>query len=139
MLKEKMVLKFVKLEEAIGALESEHKKYENHHERELIKETLKNIIKKIERVDGANQSTINNKETWGYNMDDEFYVVEKYEKQTSAGASMYDERLHAHVEMKTEELELELQLEYDIETRNLIDAPFRHDSFGAMSLKYKFN
>lgn len=138
MLKEKTVFKFENMEEAIEALRSEYEKHDSLRERELIKETLKRIIDKIERVDGANQCTIENEENWGYTFDDEFYVVEKYEKYTSAGASGYDERLHAHVEMKTEELELEFQLKYNVETRDLIDAPFRHESFGTMSLRYEF-
>jgi len=138
MLKEKVTFEFESMEEMLKLLEDEHKKYENHQERELIKETLERIIEKIERVNGANQCTIENEENWGYTFDDEFYVVEKYEKYTSAGASGYDERLHAHVEMKTEVLELEFQLEYDVEIVNLIDAPFRHESFGTMSLSYSF-
>lgn len=138
MLKEKVTLEFENMKEAIEALEDEHKKHSSSYERELISETLKNIIKKIERSYGANQSLINSEETWDYG-NEEYFVIEKYEKQTSAGVSMYDEFFSVHVEMNTEEMELELQLEYNVETRNLIDAPFRHDSFGAMSLKYKFN
>ena len=138
MLKEKVTLEFENMKEAIEALEDEHKKHSSSYERELISETLKNIIKKIERSYGANQSLIENEETWDYG-NEEYFVIEKYTKSTSAGVSMYDEYFRVHVEMSTEEMELELQLEYDVETRNLIDAPFRHDSFGAMSLKYKFN
>ena len=137
MLKEKIVFEFEEMKETIKVLKDEHKKYENHHERELIKETLKDIIKKIERSYGANQSLIENEETWDYG-NEEYFIVEKYEKQTSAGASMYDEFFHAHVDMNTEELELELQIEYNIETSNLIDAPFRHDSFGTLTLCYSF-
>ena len=138
MLKEKKVLKFEYMEEAIKALESEHKKYEHQHERELIKETLKTIIKKIERVDGANQGTIKNEEVWGYNTDDEFYIIEKYEKETVAGASMYDESLSVHVEMDTEEIELTLEIKYVDEVRNLIDTPYRAESIGILSLSYNF-
>ena len=137
MLKEKIVFEFEEMKETIKVLKDEHKKYENHHERELIKETLKDIIKKIERSYGANQSLIENEETWDYG-NEGYFIVEKYEKQTSAGASMYDEFFRTHVDMNTEELELELQIEYNVETRNLIDAPFRHDSFGTLTLCYSF-
>ena len=137
MLKEKVTLEFENMEEAIEALEDEHKKHSSSYERELVSETLKDIIKKIQRAYGANQSLIENEETWDYG-NEEYFIVEKYEKQTSTGASMYDEFFRTHVDMNTEELELELQIEYNVETRNLIDAPFRHDSFGAMSLSYSF-
>lgn len=137
MLKEKVTLEFESMEEMLELLEDEHKKHESLREKELIKETLKDIIKKIERSYGANQSLIENEETWDYG-NEEFFVVEKYEKQTAAGASMYDEFFRTHVDMNTEELELELQIEYNVETRNLIDAPFRHDRIGSMKLEYNF-
>lgn len=137
MLKEKIVFEFEEMKETIKVLKDEHKKYSSSYERELISKTLKNIIKKIERSYGANQSLLENEETWDYG-NEEYFVIEKYEKQTSAGASMYDEFFRTHVEMNTEELELKLQIEYNVETVNLIDAPFRHDRHGAMKLEYNF-
>mgnify|MGYP001337970981 FL=1 len=137
MLKEKIFLEFENMKEAIETLEDEHKKHSSSYERELVSETLKNIIKKIERSYGANQSLLENEETWDYG-NEEYFVIEKYEKQTSAGVSMYDEFFSVHVEMNTEEIELELQLRYKIKTRNLIDAPFSHVTYGILSLNYNF-
>lgn len=138
MLKEKIVLEFENMEEAIKTLGNEHKKHESLHERKLLDDVFGNIIKKIESVDGANQGAIKNEESWGYSIDDEFYIKEVYEKQTSAGVNMYDESLSAHVEMNTEEIELTLEIKYDDEVRNLIDAPYRAESFGTMHLEYSF-
>lgn len=137
MLKEKIVLEFENMKEAIKALKDEHKKHESLHEKELIKETLKDIIKKIEKAYWYNQSLIENEETWSYGMDEEYFIIEKYEKQTSAGASMYDEFFRVNVEMNTEELELELDIVYGNQVHNLIDA-FQDISHGEMRLSYNF-
>src|SRR5690554_4474329 len=114
MLKEKIALKFKNMEEVLELLKDEHKKHKSSYEKDSLKETLEDIIKKIEKAYWPNQSLIENEETWSYGMDEEYFIVEKYEKQTSTGASMYDEFFRTHVDMNTEELELELQIEYNV-------------------------